>query len=42
MPGEQELFVIAEAFDALSLRLCLGQRRQEHARENGNDGNDDE
>jgi hypothetical protein len=36
------LFQVVDAVDALSLSLGRGQRRQEHGRQNGNDGNDDE
>ena len=40
MPGQGKLFAIVDAADALSLGLRLCQSRQEHAGQNGDDGDD--
>ena len=41
-PGERQLFVVAQTGDAGRLGFSLGKRRQKHARQNSDDGNDDQ
>jgi len=42
LPGQRQLPKVVHALNALRFRLGLAQRRQEHARENGNDGDNDQ
>ena len=41
LPGQHQLLAIAHTHDALSFGLRLGQCGQQHARQNGNNGDDD-
>jgi len=40
LPRHHQLLGVVEAHDAVALGLGLGQRRQEHARQDGDDGDD--
>ena len=40
--GQADFLEVVDAVDALRLALGGGERRQEHGRENGDDGDDDE
>ena len=42
LAGQFELLEVVGAGDALGLGLCLGQGRQEHARQDGDDGDHDQ
>ena len=39
-PGESELLDIVQAVNSLSLGFCLAERGEEHARQDGDDGDD--
>lgn len=41
-PDENELFMVAQAFGAQSLAFGFGESWQEHASENGDNGDDHE
>jgi hypothetical protein len=39
---QHQLLGVVDAIDRLGLDLCLGQRRQQHCRQNGDNGNHDQ